>query len=94
MSTTDVKYVMNIEAAAKKLRDVVLKTPLQYNHNLSLKYNAKIYLKREDQQIVRSYKLRGAYNMIVACLQNNCKKALYVQVRAIMRRALHIAAEN
>lgn len=47
-----------------RLKKVVHKTPLQLNHNLSRKYRANIYLKREDLQVVRSYKLRGAYNMM------------------------------
>lgn len=51
-------------AAAKRISDTVRRTPLEYNAGLSRKYNANIYLKREDLQIVRSYKLRGAYNMI------------------------------
>src|SRR5262249_32596303 len=33
---------------------------------LSKKYNCRVYLKREDLQVVRSYKLRGAYNMMVS----------------------------
>lgn len=65
MSTgNEIKNLIDSEAAAEKLKGIIIKTPLQYNHNLSRKYNAKIYLKREDQQVVRSYKLRGAYNMI------------------------------
>ncbi|WP_158797795.1 threonine ammonia-lyase IlvA [Pedobacter sp. L105] len=55
---------LDFYAAATRLADTVKRTPLEYNEGLSLKYNAKIYLKREDLQIVRSYKLRGAYNMI------------------------------
>ncbi|MBC7615017.1 MAG: threonine ammonia-lyase IlvA [Pedobacter sp.] len=51
-------------AAAARLKDTVLHTPLEYNERLSAKYEAEIYLKREDKQVVRSYKLRGAYNMI------------------------------
>lgn len=51
-------------AAAKRISDTVKRTPLEYNAGLSKKFNANIYLKREDLQIVRSYKLRGAYNMI------------------------------
>jgi len=50
--------------ADKLLRQVVVQTPLQYNVNLSEKYQANIWLKREDLQVVRSYKLRGAYNKI------------------------------
>jgi threonine dehydratase len=54
--------VENIYAAASRLKGVALKTPLLFNANLSEKYEANIYLKREDLQVVRSYKIRGAYN--------------------------------
>ena len=54
--------VQNILEAEDRLRDVILRTPLTYNANLSKKYQCNIYLKREDMQLVRSYKLRGAYN--------------------------------
>ncbi len=52
----------DIFLAAERLRKVVTHTPLSQNLNLSAKFGANVYLKREDQQIVRSYKLRGAYN--------------------------------
>jgi len=55
---------LDFEAAAKRLKKVVNRTPLSYNHNLSRKYHCEVYLKREDLQVVRSYKLRGAYNMM------------------------------
>lgn len=51
-------------SALTRLKKVVTRTPLQLNSNLSRKYNANVYLKREDLQIVRSYKLRGAYNLM------------------------------
>ncbi|RYE04771.1 MAG: threonine ammonia-lyase, partial [Sphingobacteriaceae bacterium] len=51
-------------AALERLKSVVKRTPLEYNAHLSEKYQCEIYLKREDLQIVRSYKLRGAYNLI------------------------------
>ncbi|MBA4258848.1 MAG: threonine dehydratase [Chitinophaga sp.] len=57
-------FGLDIEAASLKLRQVVKHTPLIYNASLSKKYECAVYLKREDLQIVRSYKLRGAYNMI------------------------------
>lgn len=53
-----------IDSAAKTLEKVVKKTPLQYNKRLSDLYGAKIYLKREDLQDIRSYKIRGAYNLM------------------------------
>jgi threonine dehydratase len=52
----------NIFQAAERLRKVAIHTPLQPNLNLSDRYGANIFLKREDLQIVRSYKIRGAYN--------------------------------
>ncbi len=55
---------MNYQAAAARLKPVVNRTPLTFNHNLSRKYGCEVYLKREDLQVVRSYKLRGAYNMM------------------------------
>lgn len=63
MKTTS-RLNIDFEAAMNRLKKVVNKTPLQLNSNLSRKYRANIYLKREDLQIVRSYKLRGAYNMM------------------------------
>jgi threonine dehydratase len=57
-------FQLDFSGAYARLKDVVKKTPLIYNHNLSRKYGCDVYLKREDLQIVRSYKLRGAYNMM------------------------------
>ncbi|MEO6356097.1 MAG: threonine ammonia-lyase [Ferruginibacter sp.] len=51
-------------AAAERLKDIIVRTPLSFNVNLSKKYECNIFLKREDLQVVRSYKLRGAYNMM------------------------------
>ena len=56
--------VEGIIAAEKRLKNIIKHTDLQLNANLSAKYNCNVYLKREDLQIVRSYKLRGAYNAI------------------------------
>lgn len=51
-----------IRQAERTLSDILVPTPLQLNRNLSRRYEAEIYIKREDLQIVRSYKIRGAYN--------------------------------
>ena len=61
-TATQLKF--DFEAAYQRLDKVIRHTPLEYNLGLSEKYNCELYLKREDMQIVRSYKLRGAYNMI------------------------------
>ena len=54
----------DIEAAARVLEEILEPTPINRDGNLSEKYEADIFLKREDLQIVRSYKIRGAYNKI------------------------------
>jgi threonine dehydratase len=56
--------VSNVDDAAARIYDVVKRTPLEYSERLSARYGAKVYLKREDLQVVRSYKLRGAYNLM------------------------------
>jgi len=48
----------------KKLHEVVKRTPLEKNELLSERYDAEIFLKREDLQNTRSYKIRGAFNKI------------------------------
>ncbi|MER6666380.1 threonine ammonia-lyase IlvA [Amycolatopsis japonica] len=54
-----------VEEAAKRLAGVVTRTPLEPNERLSARVDARVWLKREDLQTVRSYKIRGAYNFIV-----------------------------
>ena len=56
--------VTDIESAEKTLSEILEPTPLMKNPSLSEKYGADVFLKREDLQMVRSYKIRGAYNMI------------------------------
>lgn len=64
MNTTLQQHTFDFLAAAERLEGTVLHTPLEFNERLSEKYQAEIYLKREDKQLVRSYKLRGAFNMM------------------------------
>ncbi|MGV3240757.1 pyridoxal-phosphate dependent enzyme, partial [Streptococcus hyovaginalis] len=51
----------DIIIAYQGIKDIVAHTPLQKNYRLSEKYDCNIYLKREDLQHVRSFKLRGAF---------------------------------
>ncbi|GHF65862.1 threonine dehydratase [Amycolatopsis bartoniae] len=53
-----------VDAAYERLREVVAQTPLQPHQRLSARTGAEVWLKREDLQVVRSYKLRGAYNLL------------------------------
>ncbi len=61
VSTVQIKDIL---IAQQKLKDVVQKTPLQKDPILSEKYQCNVYLKREDLQVVRSFKIRGAYNLM------------------------------
>ncbi|CAN5472793.1 threonine ammonia-lyase IlvA [soil metagenome] len=69
-------YTIDINAAAERLKHVVRITPLQYNPHLSMRYDCNIYLKREDLQVVRSYKLRGAYNMMSTLPQEQLQRGV------------------
>ncbi|HRJ30260.1 MAG TPA: threonine ammonia-lyase IlvA [Cyclobacteriaceae bacterium] len=64
MVNFDIQQILDIKTAHETLKHVVLKTPLQFHRKLSERFKAEIYLKREDLQVVRSYKIRGAYNLI------------------------------
>jgi threonine dehydratase len=54
----------DVEAAAARLAKVVTRTPLATNSRWSAELDAHVRVKREDLQAVRSYKLRGAYNLV------------------------------
>ena len=54
----------DIDSAALRIADVVLRSPLEHSDRLSEVTGAKVYLKRDDLQSVRSYKIRGAYNLL------------------------------
>jgi threonine dehydratase len=58
--------ILNIETAYQRIKEIVKKTPLDQSMVMTERFGANIYLKREDLQVVRSYKLRGAYNKIAS----------------------------
>ncbi len=64
--TSPLVSVENIYKAKMRLKGVADHTPLMFNHNLSEEYDCNVYLKREDLQVVRSYKIRGAYNKMAS----------------------------
>lgn len=61
---TKTVHIEDILIAYQRLKDVVAHTPLQKNERLSAKYDCHVYVKREDLQHVRSFKLRGAFYKI------------------------------
>lgn len=64
MSGQSLVKLEDIIVASHALKEVVHQTPLQKNYILSERYGCNVYLKREDLQVVRSFKIRGAYNLI------------------------------
>ena len=74
----DQSVTLNLDfgAARERLKGVALQTPLQYNYNLSRAYKCNVFLKREDLQVVRSYKLRGAYNMMSQLLPEHAQRGV------------------
>ncbi len=65
-----------IDTATETLKNVVTRTPLLFNPQLSEEFDANIWLKREDLQVVRSYKIRGAYNKIQSLTENELKNGV------------------
>lgn len=68
--------VPTIEAAYQRLKSIVKHTATERNSHLSELYQANIYLKREDEQTVRSYKIRGAYNNIISRTKEELKNGI------------------
>ncbi len=58
--------LQDVEQAAEKLKGVIRETITEINFAASEAFGAEIYFKREDLQVVRSYKIRGAYNKIIS----------------------------
>jgi threonine dehydratase len=67
---------LEFQKAALRLKKIVTKTPLTLSHSLSRRYQCNVYLKREDLQVVRSYKLRGAYNMMSSLPQDQLQRGV------------------
>ena len=76
MNTTTRAISLDVAGAAERLKKVVVRTPLVLNQNLSRRYQCNVYLKREDLQVVRSYKIRGAYNMMSSLPEEILKKGV------------------
>ncbi len=62
--TSGTAFSAEVAEAARRLAGVAERTPLQRNARLSELTGAAVWLKREDLQVGRSYKVRGAYNTI------------------------------
>jgi len=67
-----------VENAATALRSIFPETPLQLNEFLSNRYDARIFLKREDLSPVRSFKIRGAFNFLRKAIENDADANRFV----------------
>ncbi|UMB62226.1 threonine ammonia-lyase IlvA [Lutibacter sp. A80] len=79
MLSESIKNSISLEEiykAQQSIKGVVHATPLVFMKNFSEYYNANIYFKREDLQVVRSYKIRGAYNKIQGLSDNELKNGI------------------
>lgn len=75
-SSPTVVALDGFKEAQHRLAAVLEPTPLQLNLNLSAQYKASVYLKREDLQLVRSYKIRGAYNKMATLSTEECQRGI------------------
>jgi len=66
----------DVLSAHRVLQEVIVPTPLQLNKELSAKYGCNVYLKREDLQVVRSFKIRGAYTLISSLPENERRRGV------------------
>lgn len=69
-------FVETIDRAALNLAGIIRLTPTELSKRLSEKYGAEIYFKREDLQEVRSYKIRGAYNLMSSLSDEEKKRGV------------------
>ncbi len=74
--TSNLVSIDLIQKAHDRISEVIVETPLVRNINLSRKYNCQIFLKREDLQSVRSFKIRGAYNKISSLTKEERDKGI------------------
>lgn len=68
-TNTYIPTLKSITDAANRVKKVAIKTPFMRSFTYSSKFEAEVYLKREDLQQVRSYKIRGAYNKMSTLTQ-------------------------
>ena len=74
--STKLINIENIRNASNQLADVVIKSPLEKNLKLNTNFSSNIYLKREDLQQVRSFKIRGALNKILSLSDSESSKGI------------------
>lgn len=74
--TSNLIQLEDIYKAKIRLKNIADHTALMKNHNLSEQYQCNLMLKREDLQVVRSYKIRGAYNKMASLSHENLQSGV------------------
>ena len=75
MTQTEPHTLME-QALLSRVYDVVTETDLQEAHKLGKTLGARVWLKREDQQPIHSFKLRGAYQKIISLPEEDLQKGI------------------
>jgi threonine dehydratase len=68
----------DVLAAAHRLRGVIQRTPCSYSAPLSARSGAELYLKWESEQRTGSFKLRGAFNALLALSPEERRRGVVV----------------
>ncbi|MGV6845877.1 MAG: threonine ammonia-lyase IlvA [Lutibacter sp.] len=91
------KNIVSLEKiyqAQQNINNVVVPTSLMYMKNFSEQYECDVYFKREDLQIVRSYKIRGAYNKISNLSKTDLDKGIVCASAGNHAQGVAFACQN
>ena len=86
------KYLKKILTA--RVYDIGRETPLDYGPILSHRLRNHVWLKREDEQPVFSFKCRGAYNKMVSLASADLKKGVITASAGNHAQGVALAAER
>lgn len=87
-------FKLDFSDAAKRIKQFIRKTPLEYSHALSKEKNAEIYLKLENLQVSGSFKARGAFNRMLTLSDEERKRGVIASTAGNHGVALALAAQS
>jgi len=87
-----IDYLQKILTA--KVYDVAIETPLELAPTLSARLGSRVLLKREDQQPVFSFKLRGAYNKMAHLAATERRRGVIAASAGNHAQGVALAAER
>ncbi len=92
MSASANDYLRRILTA--RVYDVARETELDFAPNLSARLSNRVYLKREDNQPVFSFKLRGAYNKIASLNEEQRARGVFAASAGNHAQGVALAARR